>query len=179
MTGGHAYIDESAQHDYLVVCSVVASDNVTDARRTMRGLLLPGQRSVHMKDEKKPGRQRQIIQTVTSLDVVVTVYCARPSDHRGQCGARDVCLQQAAADGVISGIQRMVLDRNQSYEQRDKRSIIVGSTSTGASHVPFTYHHMARHEEPLLWIPDVIGWCYARGGAWRTEVAPSVQVKQL
>jgi hypothetical protein len=32
------------------------------------------------------------------------------------------------------------------------------------------YRHSARHEEPLLWIPDAIAWSYTRGGAWRHQV---------
>lgn len=179
MAGGHAYIDESTQNDYLVVCSVVASNDVDSVRKTMRGLLLSGQRSLHMKDEKKPQRQNTIIQTVTGLDVAVTVYCAKPADHSGHCGARDACLRQTAADGVALGIQRMVLDRNDNFEQRDKRSIIVGASAAGVSEVPFDYHHMARHEEPLLWIPDVLGWCYARGGRRRAQVVSTVQVTTL
>lgn len=78
MRGGHAYIDESTQNDYLVICSVVAATNVTEVRKSMRGLLLPNQRSLHMKDQKKPQRQAVIIETVCGLDTSITIYCAKP-----------------------------------------------------------------------------------------------------
>jgi hypothetical protein len=29
-------------------------------------------------------------------------------------------------------------------------------------------------EEPLLWVPDVVAWCYGNGGDWRRRVAPLV-----
>jgi hypothetical protein len=31
----------------------------------------------------------------------------------------------------------------------------------------------SRHE-PLLWLPDIIAWCYGRGGTWRDAVEPLV-----
>lgn len=73
----------------------------------------------------------------------------------------------------------MILGRNDSYAQREKHSIIAGSSSAGARQVPFSYSHLARHEEPLLWIPDIVGWCYARGGQWRTKVNPITEIKAL
>ena len=179
MPGGHAYIDESTQNDYLVVCSVVASGDVNEVRKIMRGLVPRGQRSLHMKNEKKPQRQDLIVKTVCSLDLDVTVYCAKPAEYGSHSKARDACLQRAAADGVKHGIQRMVLDRMDGSELRDKNSIIVGSSGAGASSVPFTYDHMARHAEPLLWVPDVVGWFYARGGHWRDRVRPIVTIKNL
>ena len=31
----------------------------------------------------------------------------------------------------------------------------------------------SRHE-PLLWLPDIVAWCYGRGGPWRDAVEPLV-----
>ena len=31
----------------------------------------------------------------------------------------------------------------------------------------------SRHE-PLLWLPDIVAWCYGRGGSWRDDVEPLV-----
>ena len=36
----------------------------------------------------------------SALDLGVTIYSARPADHRGQSGARDACLQRLAADRI-------------------------------------------------------------------------------
>lgn len=132
-----------------------------------------------MKDEKKPARQNLIVNCVVSLGSKVTIYCAKPSEHQGHSGARDACLKALAADGVRSGLDRVMLDRNDSYLQRDRHSIIRGTESAGAKRVPFTYEHCRRHEEPLLWVPDVVGWCYARGNPWRQRVLPITTVKLL
>jgi hypothetical protein len=39
-----------------------------------------------------------------------------------------------------------------------------------------TYHHDMPHQEPLLWAPDAVAWCWAAGGAWRQKVADRVTV---
>jgi hypothetical protein len=57
----HIYVDETKQRDYLLVASVHVSTDLTVLRQTVRGLLLPGQHYLHMKDEKD-GRKRTIAQ---------------------------------------------------------------------------------------------------------------------
>ena len=36
------------------------------------------------------------------------------------------------------------------------------------------YRHMNSRHEPLLWLPDIVAWCYGRGGPWRDAVEPLV-----
>ncbi len=49
----YIYVDETKQRDYLLVASVHVSTDLTALRQLVRGLLLPGQRYLHMKNEKK------------------------------------------------------------------------------------------------------------------------------
>ncbi|MBE7372925.1 hypothetical protein [Dermacoccus barathri] len=177
--GGHAYLDESTQGDYLVIASVIAPGDVREARAALRGLLLPRQRSLHMKDEKKTARQDLIVATVCNLELTTTIYVAKPSEHKGHTGARDACIQRASSDSATQGVQRLVLDRNDSYMKRDEASILKGATRAGVNPVPFNFGHMSRHEEPMLWVPDVLGWCYARGGTWRHRVHDHVRIIAL
>lgn len=177
--GGHAYLDESMQDDYLVIASVISSGEVRQARAALRGLLLPRQRSLHMKDEKKTARQDLIVTTVCGLGLATTIYVAKPSEYKGHTGARDACLQQASRDSATQGVRRLVLDRNDSYVKRDEASILKGATRAGIKPVPFEFGHMRRHEEPMLWVPDVLGWCYARGGSWRQRVRDHVCIVTL
>jgi hypothetical protein len=36
------------------------------------------------------------------------------------------------------------------------------------------YLHTSPAAEPLLWLPDIVGWAYGRGGDWRRRVAAVV-----
>lgn len=63
----HLFVDESKDRDYLLVASVHASgdlEDLEDLRKLMRGLVLKGQRRVHMKKEseprKRPDRRRDL-----------------------------------------------------------------------------------------------------------------------
>ncbi|WP_271035511.1 hypothetical protein [Mycolicibacterium monacense] len=58
----HIYVDETKQRDYLLVASVHVSTDLAALRQMVRSLLLPGQRYLHMKDEKD-GRKRTIERT--------------------------------------------------------------------------------------------------------------------
>jgi hypothetical protein len=34
------------------------------------------------------------------------------------------------------------------------------------------YEHVDSTSEPLMWISDVVAWCYGAGGHWRKRVDP-------
>jgi hypothetical protein len=88
----HIYVDETKQHDYLLVASVHLASDLTALRRVVRGLLLPGQRYLHMKDEKD-GRKRTIAKAFVDAGVQASIYRAGP-EHRtpNDNGARHVCV---------------------------------------------------------------------------------------
>lgn len=132
-----------------------------------------------MKDEKKAARQELILRTVCSLEVVTTVYAASPQQHLGHSNARDACLSRVSQDCASAGVQRLVIDRNESYVKRDQAAILKGADRAGIKPIPFEFSHLRRHEEPMLWIPDVLGWCYARGGTWRQRAAGFVEVTRV
>lgn len=47
------------------------------------------------------------------------------------------------------------------------------SDRTNRRHV-LAYVHLAAHQEPALWIPDAVAWCYGAGGEWRRRVSTLV-----
>jgi hypothetical protein len=57
----YIYVDESKQRDYLLVASIHVDSDLAELRAVVRDLLLPGQRYLHMKNEKV-GRKRTIAQ---------------------------------------------------------------------------------------------------------------------
>lgn len=174
----HMYVDESTQHDYLVIAACVPANRAPILRTELRGLLLPKQRSLHMKDET-PARRKLILETIRGIDIDVLVYGAKPSDHGSHAKARSACIRRLAFDAVNFNVQRLVLDRNDTTEQRDKSDIIQGASKAGGQPVPYPYHHAPRHSEPLLWMPDAVGWSWAKGGSWKQLVTPLVTQFQL
>ncbi|PZR52397.1 hypothetical protein DNL40_12030 [Xylanimonas oleitrophica] len=93
--------------------------------------------------------------------------------------ARGRCVRRLAQDAIAMDIARVVLDPIDSVVDRDRSWLIQGAREAGRPAPPFAYHHQKRHEEPLLWIADAVGWAWARGGKLRAAVDSVVTVVDL
>jgi hypothetical protein len=63
-----AFVDESKSKGYIMVCAILSQSALSQARLAMRALVLPGQRSLHMKDESAP-RRREIVSAISRIAV--------------------------------------------------------------------------------------------------------------
>jgi hypothetical protein len=161
----HLVADESTRAGYVLCVAAVAIDDVDAARTAMRGFLLPGQRSVHFKSERD-ARRRQILDTIANLGAeTLIVSCA---SGRGDA-ERHRCLRASLRHYAERRPGQLTLDhRDPTADTRDRQVIADTIRTLGLREL--AYRHAARHEEPLLWIPDAIAWSFTRGGAWRQRV---------
>ena len=170
----HIFVDETKRRDYLLVASAHASTDLSQLRHTVRGLLLPGQRYLHMKDEKD-GRKRTIAQAFVDAGVQATVYRAGPQ-YRNDLHRRAACLQALVEDNAAlaaHGGAHIVLDEDASLVGFDNQKLIE-YTRAASCHDTLHYEHRRPHAEALLALPDAIAWCWAKGGPWRTLISPAV-----
>ncbi len=166
----HVFVDESKEHDYLLVASIHASGELDDLRKLMRGLVLRGQRRVHMKKESDP-RRRAIAAAICGAGVTATVYDAGQR-YRDELDARAACLHGLVEDAVGRGDTMLVIEQDDSLLEWDRRRLY--STARDA-HLPLLrYEHRRASAEQLLAIPDAIAWCWAKGGHWRRRIQPAV-----
>lgn len=70
MRGGHAYIDESFRGTYTVCAVIVAPGAVKGIRASLRGLLVGGERRLHMTKENE-SKKKRILETVVGLDMAI------------------------------------------------------------------------------------------------------------
>ncbi|BCB79079.1 hypothetical protein ACFQ1L_12200 [Phytohabitans flavus] len=165
-------MDESVRGGYLLAATTVAPVHLAVVRRCLRALLMPGERRVHFQAESDP-RRRKIVSELTSLHVETVIYVARGRDDR----ARAACLSRAVEDCRRLGAQRLVLEsRGQAQDRKDRRTI--AQVLAGGQHGlkdPMAYLHLQCYEEPALWIPDAVAWCYGAGGQWRMRVGPLIK----
>jgi len=68
----HIYVDETKQREYLLVATTHTSADVDELRKLIRGLILKGQRQVHMKKEGD-SRKRAIAAAIVGAGVSATV----------------------------------------------------------------------------------------------------------
>lgn len=170
MTQPHVYVDETKKSGYLLVASVHMPSDATALRDAVRRLLLPGQRYLHMKDEKD-GRKRTIATTFVDAGARATVYRAG-SHHPNERERRAACLHALVDDHAVAGAH-IVLDQDETMIRWDNQKLIEFTRAAGCRD-RLRYEHRHAHSELLLAVPDAIAWCWAKGGQWRSLVAPAI-----
>lgn len=165
----HAYVDESKAGDYLLAATLVDVVGVHRARQEVRRLVLPRQSRVHMKHESDR-RRRIILSALADLGIGTTVYRAAGPRDRTQIARRRACLVRLVAD-VHAGCDRLVLESDETQDARDRRDLLEITRGVGCREA-LSYEHRRAGQEPLLALPDVVAWCWARGGEWRRRAAP-------
>ncbi len=160
------YVDESKRVGYTVVAvTVVTGPAHVAAERALRGLLLPGQRSIHFKSESD-GRKRTILAEMASLAVSGMVYERASGPH---VPARRACLEALSVDHAKTG--QIVLDMSEGDRVADERTLRETRTRCAGT---FRFRHEEPHRCPGLWLPDALAWSWTRGGVWRQLVMPMV-----
>lgn len=161
---GHVFVDETKESGFLITAAVVRRQELEVARKTVRGLVLPGQRRLHFASERD-SRRRQILDALLPLTVGVTAYDGSAHPRRRQ---RDVCLERMVADLAERGAEVLVIERDDSVMDQDRRLLYWLVRELGCEKL--VYRHHRAHEEPLLAIPDAVAWCLQRGGHWKDRV---------
>lgn len=164
----HAYVDESKAVDYLLAATLVEPARAGAARAAVRALVPPRQRRLHMRGE--PDRRRRLIlSALAELGTTTVLYRAEPSRAATQIARRRACLASLVAD-LAGRCDRLVLESDESQDARDRRDLVDLTRATGCRH-SLRYEHLRAAQEPLLSVPDVVAWSWARGGEWRRRAS--------
>jgi hypothetical protein len=167
----HAFVDESRRNDrYLLAVAIIDPGELVRLRKQLRSLLLPGQRELHFKKEE-PRRRKVILSRLVQCGPVVHIFQRQCAD--GEERARQECLIALVLNLVALGVVRLVLDSREVRDQHDRQTIwaVLGKRSAASV---FIYEHMLSTQEQLLWVADVVAWCYGAGGEWKRRVMPLV-----
>lgn len=176
----HFLVDETKAKSYLVVAAAGLHYDLQVSRKELRELVLPGQRALHMKDERA-SRRREIADTIArmaAMGIAATIYDAGRR-YRTEKDRRAMCLEALVADVIRHDQARITFDLDESLLSWDRQRMIELTRDAGAKD-RIVYTHATRAAEPLLAIPDAIAWCWAKGGDWRRRVEPIVrEVRQV
>lgn len=167
----HVFADESKERGYLLVAAVVVPDELAATRALVRGLVMKGQRRVHMTKESDP-RRRKIVSALCASGIEATIYDAGRR-HGSELDARAACLSQLIRDTAAAGPAVVVLEQDDSLLSWDRQRLIEITRATGCRET-VRYEHRRAAAEQLLALPDAVGWCWAKGGDWRRRIAPVV-----
>ena len=105
---------------------------------------------------------------MATLELQVTVFICQGLDERQ---ARVLCLEALVGMAVESEIFSLVIEKDESLVQADKR-VIAGILMSQDSNLD--YQHVGPHEHPLLWVSDAVAWSFTSGGDWLRRSSPIV-----
>lgn len=159
----HAFVDESKAGPYLLVASVVLPSDVSAARGAVRALHLGKQSRLHMTAESD-SRRRAILSALERAGLRATVY--RSSGHRTNWVARAACIDALIRPLAVEPTVRVTFECDESQDERDRKQLYRLVRELGCTE-RVQYEHRRATAEPLLAVPDAIGWAYARGGDFR------------
>lgn len=123
----HAFVDETMRGGYYLAAAVMVPSGLTNTRKAINTLLLPGQRRIHFYSERD-SRRRQILRTIVDLEPEVVTYDA--SAHRNDRTARRTCLEALVDDFAARGAHRLIIERD------DSRMATINASSTPTSTRP-------------------------------------------
>jgi len=167
----HVFVDESKKGPYRLIAASTSSADLRQLRRSVTGLVRPGQRRLHMVKES-PARRRLILDRLQEAGFTATIYEAG-GGHRTDVARRRACLSTLAAEAAVVAPVHLVIESAAGVDQRDKQHLIEVSRGL-PDRAHLTYQHAAASQELLLAAPDAIGWAWARGGDWRAQARPLV-----
>lgn len=163
-------MDETKVAGLLVVAAVVKPGDAEATRKAVANLRMKGQRRVHFTKESS-NRRRSILSTLVTLPIESTVYDA--SSVGDQREARRRALDAVVRDLARGRAQRLVIERDDSLAKADRRTVYEATQRYNVTDL--SYDLLAATDEPMLWVPDTVAWCVAKGGDWRRRVESIVR----
>jgi len=166
----NVFLDESISNDsYFVVTSEVPTAVCRQVRTSMRKFSKKVGRAVHMY-QAPPQLKKKALQTVLEMNAEHVIFTISTSS-RTNIDCRMRCLEAVINYFADSDVAVLTLDRSNTMGRDAK---VLSNFKTIQERF-VTYRHIASHQEPLLWLPDIVAWSYARGGHWRESVRPIIR----
>ena len=162
------YVDETKRAGYVMAAVTVADPAAV--RRVIRASVQPGNRRLHMVDER-PRHRPGIVSALVATPISAIIYDAGRS-YRTDREARSACLDAIVADVAgTSGDTCLVFEEDATLVSHDNQRLIEAIRATGQRET-LHYKHLRAHEEMLLALPDMAAWCWVRSAEWRRRIAP-------
>lgn len=149
-----AFLDETKRNGYWLSAVIVPNVECHRVRKVLRAA--KGSRAtIHMRDLRRPGEQRRMVQLLAGLDLRAVVLRTTGGNERAQ---RDRLLHEAARYLYGQGVERMVIEScGQDKPDRD-------ALFKTLRRVPgLTYEHQAKMDELLLCLADIHVYGYSHG----------------
>lgn len=143
-SGDRVFVDESKSNGYYIAAAATAAGDLASIEKKLRALRAGGRSTIHFNAEGN--RRDLLLRAFCELDVRVTVYVMRGARDRV---ARPALLTELVNDMVHDGAATLMLERDDSLEQEDRRIIREALARRGDIRA-LTYGHADAASHPLL-----------------------------
>ena len=173
MTAFHAFIEGSIRTDgwYRLTAVEIAARDTAQVSRALRRIVPRGQYRVHFSSESD-ARRRAALNLLVDLPITATTYMARYDRRSDDQVVRDLCLRAFVSE-LSYQVRLVVLDSRGPHRDRLDR-IVLRDMLRVAERVEVTYSHRGSRDEPLLALPDALGWAVGARRPWPSLVASVV-----
>lgn len=164
----HVFVDESRIQGkglYIVAATIVDANRVGAARKVLRQTLAKQRHQFHATNESDRDR-RNFLAAAVDLGMRTALYT---SDTKHEETARREALHDLLDDTGLMATTRLIIESRDHRDVEDRRTI----SRAIAANRQFTFDHLKAVDEPLLWVSDLVAWCYGRKDQWRKRILDS------
>lgn len=159
-------IDESKEKKYILCVAEIDHEAAPAARRILNKSRMKGQSDIHFITES-PSRKRQILKNFSQVEFKIKNFSVEGFRENQ---ARTLCLEALIENLDPNRTYGLIIEQDDYKIQSDKKTIQNALLRKGMN-LQVEYRHEKSRFESLLWIPDTIAWCTAKGGIWKKELA--------
>lgn len=166
-----AFADESKQGAYILAVFVIPMAEYGRARAKLWSLAQAIGRTPPHFHSLRPAQRNQVMKFLAEeFPKSVTLHI---SGARYSSSARQHCIESAINQLAAFNIDRFVLEQDRTIEKLD-RSTIHSALSRSGHLGALEYGHADARNEPCLWVPDAVAWCWQRGGQMKETARPVI-----
>jgi hypothetical protein len=148
------FADESKFKRYLFGVINIANPRIDEARKLVRSLTLPGQRSLHFAKESER-RRTQLLSALLQIEMqIFIIQTDMPDGREGRAAALDGLMRLARDLDSTS----LSIERDDSSHNSDQKLLKEGLRNQE----DISFRIQYRHEEPMLWVADAVAWSFQR-----------------
>ena len=163
------FVDETKHRGFFLSAVFLDAKDIATVRKTLVQLRMKGQSTIHLAKEG-PSRRRLILDVIAALPLTVR-YLESPLDQEGR--ARAESMRRLIRTLELGDSYQIWIEADENFLSLDKRTITSELISRGMVETVL-FQHASPREQPLLWLPDAVGWARNRGGDWYRRVSSLV-----
>jgi hypothetical protein len=160
------FVDESKHRNFFLSTVTLEVQDVATVRKTLAKLRMKGQSTIHLAKESA-SRRRLILDAIATLPIKVMFL---DSSHDQERHARSESMKRLVTNLKLGDSYQIWIEADENFMSLDRRTITSELIARGMVE-RVMFQHASPSEQPLLWLPDAVGWARNRGGDWYRRVS--------